>query len=65
MLERGERIGLLAAGSILGFLELALWIIVIGSTITVGQRFAAARRALDALDAEDAAGPREQQEEPS
>ena len=55
MLERGERIGLLAAGSILGFLGVALWIILIGSTITVGQRFAAARKALNALDAADAA----------
>jgi phosphatidylglycerophosphate synthase len=51
VLERGERIGLLAAGSILGFLGPALWLIVIGSTITVAQRFAAAHRALDALDA--------------
>jgi phosphatidylglycerophosphate synthase len=53
VLERGERIGLLAAGSILGFLGPALWLIVIGSTITVAQRFAAARRALDALDASE------------
>ncbi len=51
LLERGERIGLLAAGSILGLLGPALWLITIGSTITVAQRFAAARRALDALDA--------------
>ena len=57
MLERGERIGLLAAGSILGFLGPALWLIAIGSTITVAQRFAAARRALDALDARERSDP--------
>ena len=59
VLERGERIGLLAAGAILGFLGPALFVILIGSTITVIQRFAAARRALDALDA---AEPGQQEE---
>jgi len=50
VLERGERVGLLAAGAILGFLTLALWVVAIGSTITVIQRFAAAHRALSHLD---------------
>lgn len=60
VLERGERIGLLAAGSILNLLGLALWLVLIGSTITVAQRFSAARHALDALDSRDRSNPDEE-----
>ncbi|HXH27873.1 MAG TPA: CDP-alcohol phosphatidyltransferase family protein [Candidatus Polarisedimenticolia bacterium] len=54
LLERGERIGLLAAGAVFDLLIPVLWIVAIGSTITAGQRFALAKRELDRLDAEDA-----------
>lgn len=50
LLERGERIGILAAGAILGFLPVALWIIAVGSAITVVQRFALAHREMQRLD---------------
>jgi phosphatidylglycerophosphate synthase len=53
LLERGERVGLLAAGAIFGLMIPALWIIAIGSTITVAQRFAIARRELNRLDEAD------------
>ncbi len=51
LLERGERVGLLAAGAIFGFMIPVLWIITIGSTITVIQRFALARKEMDRMDA--------------
>lgn len=51
LLERGERIGLLAAGAILDLLTPALWILWIGSAVTVGQRFALAHREMQRLDA--------------
>ncbi len=60
LLERGERLGLLAAGAILGFLTLALWIVWIGSAITVGQRFALAHREMQRLDAADRVAAREE-----
>jgi CDP-diacylglycerol--glycerol-3-phosphate 3-phosphatidyltransferase len=59
LLERGERIGLLAAGAILGLMIPALWVIAIGSTITVGQRFALAKRELDRLDAQERSEPQD------
>ncbi|MGH0037632.1 MAG: CDP-alcohol phosphatidyltransferase family protein [Myxococcota bacterium] len=49
LLERGERVGLLAAGAILGFLEVALVLLAVGTTWTVAQRFVHAHRALSAL----------------
>jgi hypothetical protein len=49
--ERGERVGLLAAGAILGFPVLALWILTIGSSLTLAQRFARAYREMSRLDA--------------
>jgi CDP-diacylglycerol--glycerol-3-phosphate 3-phosphatidyltransferase len=51
LLERGERIGLLAAGAILGFMVPALWFVAVGATITVIQRFALAYREMAELDA--------------
>ena len=50
LLERGERIGLLAAGAILGFLVPALWIVAVGATITVAHRVALAHREMARLD---------------
>jgi CDP-diacylglycerol--glycerol-3-phosphate 3-phosphatidyltransferase len=47
ILERGERIGLLAAGSILGWLEPILWVLAAGTTFTALQRFSLAYRALE------------------
>jgi phosphatidylglycerophosphate synthase len=55
LLERGERVGLLAAGAIFGFMIPALWIITVGSAITVVQRFALARREMDRMDAAERA----------
>jgi len=60
VLERGERVGLLAAGAILGFLVLALWIVAIGATITVIQRFLLAHREMERLDAAARAAAAEQ-----
>jgi len=54
--ERGERVGLLAAGAIFGFPVLALWILTLGSSITVGQRFVRAYREMGRLDAADRSG---------
>ena len=50
LLERGERVGLLAIGAIFGLMIPVLWIIAIGSTITVFQRFAKARQEMDRMD---------------
>ena len=53
LLERGERIGLLALGSIFGFLWPVLWILAIGTVVTVGQRFLYAHREMARLDEEE------------
>jgi CDP-diacylglycerol--glycerol-3-phosphate 3-phosphatidyltransferase len=53
-LERGERVGLLAAGGLFGVMVPALWLLAIGTTLTAAQRIAAAYRALKALDALEA-----------
>jgi CDP-diacylglycerol--glycerol-3-phosphate 3-phosphatidyltransferase len=53
--ERGERVALLATGAILGFPVLALWILTIGSSLTVAQRFARAYREMNRLDAAESA----------
>ena len=49
LLERGERIGLLALGALTGLLEPLLWVLAIGTTVTAGQRFLYARRAMRAI----------------
>jgi phosphatidylglycerophosphate synthase len=49
--ERGERVGVLAAGAILGFVPIALWILAAGTLYTVAQRFQTAYRAMESLDA--------------
>jgi len=51
MLERGERIGLLAAGAILDIMVPILWVLALGTVITVVQRFRAAHRAMTRFDA--------------
>jgi phosphatidylglycerophosphate synthase len=51
LLERAERVVVLAAGAVFGLLVPALWIILIGSAITAGQRIALAYREMQRLDA--------------
>jgi archaetidylinositol phosphate synthase len=53
--ERGERVGILAAGAILGFPVIALAIVAVGSTTTVIQRFVRAHHDMSALDASERA----------
>jgi archaetidylinositol phosphate synthase len=50
LLERAERVALLAGASLLGFLQAGLWLIAIGATITAVQRIVVARRLLRELD---------------
>lgn len=49
LLERGERIGLLAIGALSGLLQPMLWLLAVGTAVTAGQRFHYARRAMVAL----------------
>jgi predicted lipid-binding transport protein (Tim44 family) len=56
LFERGERVGLLAAGAILGFIVPALWILLVGSTVTLAQRFVRAYREMGKLDAAESGG---------
>ena len=53
-LERGERIGLIAGGSILGILWPILWLLTVGTVVTAGQRFFYAHREMSRLDRFDA-----------
>lgn len=57
-LERAERVVILAAGAIFGFMVPALWIVAVGSAITVGQRFLRAYQEMEKLDASDRAALR-------
>ena len=50
LLERGERVGLLALGALSGWITPALWLLAVGTTVTVGQRFLYARRAMIGLE---------------
>ena len=59
LLERAERIVILAAGALFGFMVPALWIIAVGSAITVGQRFLRAYQEMEKLDASERAALRE------
>ena len=56
LFERGERILVLAAGALSGFLVAALWIVAIGSTATVIQRFTRAHREMSRIDASEHRG---------
>ena len=49
--ERGERIVILALGALTGFMVTALWVLAVGNTITVVQRFAHAYREMAEIDA--------------
>jgi len=60
LLERGERIGLLAAGSILGILWPILWIMAIGTVVTAAQRFVYAHREMGRLDRNPESGGAEE-----
>ena len=53
LMERAERVVILAAGALFGLLVAALWIVAIGSAITAGQRIALAYREMQRLDAAD------------
>ena len=57
--ERGERIGLLAAGAILGLMIPVLWVLAIGTTITAIQRFANAAKELGSLERVSEGGVRD------
>lgn len=50
VMERGERFIVLILGALTGFLEVALWIIAIGATVTTLQRLVVARRLLGELE---------------
>ncbi len=51
LFERGERIGVLAAGALSGWVVPALWIVAVGSTVTVAQRVVGAYREMSLIDA--------------
>jgi CDP-diacylglycerol--glycerol-3-phosphate 3-phosphatidyltransferase len=53
-IERGERIVLIIAGGLFGLMEPALWILAVGATATVVQRFDSARRSFDSQDQPEA-----------
>jgi hypothetical protein len=60
LLERGERVGLLAAGSILGILWPILCVLAIGTVVTAGQRFLYAYREMGQLDRDEDSAPDEE-----
>jgi len=51
LLERAERVVLLVVGGLLGVMPLALGVVALGSTVTVGQRIALAHRRMAEFDA--------------
>jgi phosphatidylglycerophosphate synthase len=59
ILERAERVVILAAGALSGLVVPALWVIAVGSTITVAQRFARAYQEMERIDASERAALRE------
>ena len=50
LVERGERVLLLAAGSLFGWMLPVLWILALGTTATACQRISAAHREMELLD---------------
>ncbi len=50
LMERAERVMILALGALLGFVEVALWLIATGATITTIQRILEARRLLELFE---------------
>ena len=57
--ERAERVVVLALGALFGLLVPALWIITLGSAITVAQRFSKAYQEMEQIDAAERAALRE------
>jgi phosphatidylglycerophosphate synthase len=55
IIERGERVILLVAGGVFGVMQPMLWVLAVGATATVVQRFSAARRGIGRMDSERAA----------
>ncbi len=53
LFERGERIIVLAAGALSGWIVPALWIIAVGSSITLVQRFATAYQEMSRIDCDE------------
>ena len=49
--ERAERVVVIAGGAVSGYMEIALWIVAIGSTATVIQHFVRAYREMERIDA--------------
>jgi CDP-diacylglycerol--glycerol-3-phosphate 3-phosphatidyltransferase len=56
VIERGERVVLLALGGLTGFMVPVLWVLAVGGAITVAQRFARAHRELAAAEPRAAGG---------
>ena len=52
IVERGERIFLLVAGALFGLMVPVLWLLAVGATATVVQRFASARRGIEDREVE-------------
>jgi len=59
LFERAERVVVLALGALSGWLVPALWIITLGSAITVAQRFSKAYQEMEQIDASERAALRE------
>ena len=59
LFERAERVVVLALGALFGLLVPALWIISLGSAITVAQRFSKAYQEMEQIDASERAVLRE------
>jgi phosphatidylglycerophosphate synthase len=57
--ERAERVVVLALGALSGFLVPALWLVTLGSAITVAQRFSKAYQEMEQIDASERAALRE------
>lgn len=57
--ERAERVVVLALGAVFGLVVPALWIITLGSVVTVAQRFSKAYQAMEQIDASERAALRE------
>lgn len=59
-MERAERVVVLATGAMFSVMVPALWIVAVGSTLTVGQRFLRAYQEMERIDASERAALREQ-----
>ena len=55
IIERGERIILLVAGGVFGIMQISIWVLAVGATATVVQRFTAARRGFVQIEGNEAA----------